>query len=291
VNINKEWAIPAAVGVVSFGVGAAVGYILSTRSFKKVIDEGKEEIERLESEQLELDFKRAELDKEFNKQIQQSILVIRELKEEGQIFLKKFSVGEMDETEKSSSDPEPDPVPEPQVIQPESEPEPEEPEPEEESSINYTIESNVRKEEIMSVGETLAKAFANPANDGWNWDEELMKRGNKTRPYVIHRDEYYNKEEPYYSQDTLTYYAGDDILTDSNDVPLYDAKYIVGDLEFGRGSGDPNVCYVRNDRLQAEYEVLCEHGTFGTMILGDHVQDLIKKSKIRHSLDKFRDDD
>jgi hypothetical protein len=289
VNINKEWAIPASVGVVSFGVGAAVGYILSTRYFKKEIEEIREEIEKLESEQLELEFKRAELDKEFNKQIQQSVLVIRELKEEGQAFLKKFSVVEMDEIEKSSSDPEPDPVPELNVIEPV--PEPEEPELEEEPSITYTSESNVRKEEIMPVRETLAKAFVNPADDGWNWDEELAKRGNKTRPYVLHRDEYFNKEEPFYSQDTLTYYAGDDILTDSNDIPLYDAKYIVGDLEFGRGSGDPNVCYVRNDRLQAEYEILCEHGTFGVMILGDHVQDLIKKSKIRHSLDKFREDD
>lgn len=289
-NINKEWAIPAAVGVVSFGLGAAVGYILSTRQFKKVIDDNKEKIEKLESEQLELEFKRADLDKEFNKQIQQSILVIRELKEEGQVFLKKFSVGELDETEKSSSEPEPDPVPELNVIEPEPKPK-EEPEPKEEPSTNYTSESNDRKEDVMPVRETLAKAFVNPTNDGWDWDEELLKRGKKNRPYVIHRDEYFNKEEPYYSQDTLTYYAGDDILTDSNDVPLYDAKYIVGDLEFGRGSGDPNVCYVRNDRLQAEYEVLCEHGTFGVMVLGDHVQDLIKKSKIRHSLDKFREDD
>lgn len=261
---KSKWLIPSGVGIVSFGLGIVVGHILSQRYFKKVIDEGEKEIEELRSEQLELDFKRADLDREFNQHIQEAAFVIRELKEEGQKFLGKFQ------------EPEPEIQPEETDADPNS----------------YTNDNNEKKEAIMSVraerdSGTLVRVFADPKNDGWDYDEEIARRS-PNKPYVIHRDEYFNKEEPFYSQSTLEYYAGDDILCDENDVPLYDAIKIVGKLEFGRGSADQSICYVRNDALQAEYEVLLNPSTFGKEILGQHVQDLLRKANIKHSIPKFK---
>jgi hypothetical protein len=264
VDIRKEWAIPAGVGIVSFGLGLVVGHILSRRYFVNTVSEKENKIEQLEEEQLELDFKRAELDREFNKQIQEAAFVIRELKEEGQVFLKKFDEKFVEEEVNLDSD----------------------------DSVNHTNDNDGRKEVIMPIQDdrdthTLVRFFANPNDDDWNYDEELAKRS-PDHPYVIHRDEYFAQEEEFYSQSTLEYYAGDDILCDENDIPLYDAERIVGKLEFGHGSRDQSICYVRNDRLQAEYEVLLNPGAFGVEVLGNHVQDLIRKANIKHSVPKFR---
>lgn len=124
---------------------------------------------------------------------------------------------------------------------------------------------------------------------GWDWDEEKMKR-EKAQIYILHRDEFFNNESEY-SQSTLTYYAGDDKLTDEKDVPLYNAGDVVGScLSWGHGSGDPNVVYIRNDILHAEYEVLLHANSYESEVLGIEAEREIER-ELRHSkhqLHKFR---
>ena len=103
----------------------------------------------------------------------------------------------------------------------------------------------------------------------WNYEEEIKNR-TVSAPYVLHKDEFY-ADEMEYAQSTLTYYAGDDIMVDQDDAPVYNYPQVVGALLFGHGSQDPNVYHVRNDSRRAEYEVIFDPGEYAVEVLGlDH---------------------
>lgn len=125
-------------------------------------------------------------------------------------------------------------------------------------------------------------------NDDWDFEVELANR-TSTEPYVIHKDEFYEAENGYH-QTTLTYYAGDDIMVDEDNVPIFNYSQIVGELLFGHGSQDPNVFHVRNDKRKAEYEIIKDEGRYEVEVLGlDATEDIDRE--IKHSgVPKFRDD-
>lgn len=105
----------------------------------------------------------------------------------------------------------------------------------------------------------------------WNWHEE-RKRRSPDIPYVIHYDERDAMEG--YSQVSLTYYAGDDVLCDDRDDiidPIADRNRLVGEnnLElFGHGSQDPSIVYVRNDTLEIVYEIVKSPNTYAEEVAG-----------------------
>lgn len=112
---------------------------------------------------------------------------------------------------------------------------------------------------LMEVIETPAAVVQvsteKNAHEGWNYATELESRSPNV-PYVIHEDEYRESEHDY-TQTTYTYWEGDDVLTDSDNVPCVDRELTVGfaNLRWGHGSGDTNVVFIRNDRLELEAEV------------------------------------
>jgi|688.fasta_scaffold01451_37 hypothetical protein len=122
-------------------------------------------------------------------------------------------------------------------------------------------------------------------SDSWDYDEELKFRTTNS-PYVIHKDEFWADEFDY-SQSTLTYFSGDDILVDEKDTPIYNYASVIGELKFGHGSQDPNVFYVRNPKNKAEYEILFDSGSYAVEILGLEME----HKNSQPSIDKFRPDD
>ena len=105
---------------------------------------------------------------------------------------------------------------------------------------------------------------------GWVWKDELASR-NKHFPYVIHQDEF-NAEEPHYTQVSWTYWAADNILTDERTELVSRPDLVVG-LEhiigkFGHGSDDDNVMFVRNDRLEMEFEICRSFQSYEEEVLG-----------------------
>lgn len=130
-------------------------------------------------------------------------------------------------------------------------------------------------------------------DDGWNYDEEAKNR-NVRAPYVLHKDEFFaeEKEDDNYSQLSLTYYAGDNILVDEQDSPIYNYEQVIGPLKFGHGSGDPNVFYVRNDKLRAEYEICSDPGLYSVDVLGLEIENNQRVQDLKHSNSplKFRSD-
>jgi hypothetical protein len=117
-------------------------------------------------------------------------------------------------------------------------------------------------------------------DDEWDYEKEVTTR-TQTEPYVLHKDEFY-ADELSYAQSTLTYYAGDDILVDEDDTPIYD-RSVTGDLNFGHGSGDPNVVYIRNNKRKAEYEVIKDPGLYSVEVLGLEIENNERVRDIKHS--------
>lgn len=126
--------------------------------------------------------------------------------------------------------------------------------------------------------------------DDWDYDEEVKNRTEEL-PYVIHKDEFYANELEY-TQLTLTYYSGDDILVDEDETPVYNHAEVVGPMLFGHGSGDPNVFHVRNDKRKAEYEILYDPGLYSVEILGLQIEDNDRAKGLKHAGPrKFRQED
>lgn len=155
-------------------------------------------------------------------------------------------------------------------------------------------EAIVDSKELITVNEspieTNVFATVETEDDHWNYDEEI-KRRNPLEPYIIHRDEFFAEEMATedYIQSTLTYYAGDNILVDEDDKPIYNHHQVVGELVFGHGSGDPNCVYIRNMTRQTEYEVLRDPGLYSVEVLGLEIENNERVKNLKHSRErKFR---
>jgi preprotein translocase subunit Sss1 len=105
----------------------------------------------------------------------------------------------------------------------------------------------------------------------WDYQKELDHRvRNPDDPYVIHQEEYMAQETGY-RQVAYTYYAVDDVLVGEDEFhPLPHADIIVGlnNLQFGHGTDDPDVVFVRNNEHQLEMEICRLHKSYEEEILG-----------------------
>lgn len=145
------------------------------------------------------------------------------------------------------------------------------------------------EEQMETPTPNVVSIFHSKDGSGWDWDKETAKRSSK-EVYQIHKDEFF-AEESGYDQTTLTYYAGDDILVDEQEVPIYNHKAIVGNPKFGHGSGDQNVAYVRNDKVKGEYEIIRDEGLYQIEVLGHQLEsDFELQDRKRESVHKFRDE-
>lgn len=114
---------------------------------------------------------------------------------------------------------------------------------------------------------------AEAEHDPRDWDYRLEvadREANPNQPYVISFEEF-NENELNHEQANLSYYAQDDTLADSKDAPVDNTEYTVGDdnlTRFGHGSNDPNVVYVRNEKLSMDFEIVRSNGSYQKEVLG-----------------------
>lgn len=115
-------------------------------------------------------------------------------------------------------------------------------------------------------------------DDDWDMEYEVSTR-TPDRPYIIHWREYADNESDY-MQATLSYYAGDDVLVDDDNVPIYDYRRTFGELKFGHGSeGNKDIVYVRNEKREAEWEICRFPGAYITEVLGEEIEHQHKPRK------------
>jgi hypothetical protein len=98
--------------------------------------------------------------------------------------------------------------------------------------------------------------------------EDITERG-ANGPYSISRMEF--DEPPVgFQQITITYYAGDKVLVDERDQPIPDIIRTTGVLDplgFGGVSGDPHIRFVRNEQLEADFEIILDRRSYLDAIL------------------------
>lgn len=117
--------------------------------------------------------------------------------------------------------------------------------------------------------------------------EEELRAERPGHPFVLEHDEFFNND-PEHSQNSLTYFEGDDVLVDERDNPIADVAGMIGHdtLRFGYGSRDRNIVYIRNPRREVDFEITRSPGSFAKEVMGFD-EDTYKKGK----RPKFRDDD
>lgn len=99
---------------------------------------------------------------------------------------------------------------------------------------------------------------------------EFVEKRNTNEPYVISIDEFMDEHEDY-DKHTLTYFEADETLIDSNEkiIPEVSATVGIDPLTmFGRFSKDKNIVYVRNERLEMDYEVCLDTRSYTEAIAG-----------------------
>lgn len=104
-----------------------------------------------------------------------------------------------------------------------------------------------------------------------DWDQEEIDRARaEGEPHVISQAEFMENPDDWTTTE-LTYYNGDDTLADDQDSPVPDIEEIVGSenlSKFGHGSGDRNVVYVRNPKIEVLFEITYHSGEYAKEVAG-----------------------
>ena len=152
-------------------------------------------------------------------------------------------------------------------------------------------EEMTRTETPERVVHNIFKDTAAPAQASPEWDydaEDEYRAQHPDGPYPIHVDEF-TRNDLGYRQETLTYYAQDDILAQQDDTPVYNYAKLTGELKFGYGSNDPGVVYIRNAGIRTEWEILHHDASFAEEVHGLSVEEEYEEQDLKHSADrKFR---
>lgn len=117
-----------------------------------------------------------------------------------------------------------------------------------------------KKEEAELAEENVTYCDLVDAYDTESADDDITEDKDDL-PYIIEPEEYGNKVE---NECTVLMWYGDDILTDTYGVNVDDIENTVGREfidHFGENPEEPDVVYVRNDRLEMDYQILqCNSG-------------------------------
>lgn len=141
--------------------------------------------------------------------------------------------------------------------------------------VSDAVSDEAKVEVVETVDPVVAdepvrrNAFETRTVDGWNQDLEEQYR-NEMLPYVISLEEH-NENAFEHEQNTLTYYAEDDMVLDERDQPIEDVEALIGSENlklFGHGSGSADTVYVRNEPKEMDLEILRREGSYAEHIFG-----------------------
>ena len=127
------------------------------------------------------------------------------------------------------------------------------------------IEQDIREEgeQVRHIRVVNPNRRIDP-NDVTQWDRS------PEHPYVITEAEYHG-DRPELSKISITYYSGDDILADDQQQYIPDPEGTVGKANlqyFGLASKDARMLHIRNERVEADFEVTLNDGKYGKDVLG-----------------------
>lgn len=116
-------------------------------------------------------------------------------------------------------------------------------------------------------------------------EEVLASASSPDAPYVISLESYANEFEEH-QKINITYYEKDDVFTDQNNDVISNPERLVGMdaiLKLGQESGDPDTVYIRNLKLETDYELIRLKKSYAKEKLGYDEPETKKPSKGRNS--------
>lgn len=134
-----------------------------------------------------------------------------------------------------------------------------------EAFTDYSRAFNPQTEPEETQKKTPKKVVIPPKES----DEGVIDREDPKHPHVITYEEF-AEDNPEYDKITLAYFEEDDVLADDEGM-IDNTEYIVGSValnRFGVGSHDPNVVYVRNPAISADFEIVKSNKSYVETILG-----------------------
>lgn len=107
-----------------------------------------------------------------------------------------------------------------------------------------------------------------------NYTSENEEKGgsdimDEYKPHIISPQEFAENDE--YEKISLNYYA-DGVLTDDENIPIDDPKWLVGEefpTQFGEDEDDYDSVFVRNDVLECDYEILKDTRNYSDLCPND----------------------
>lgn len=102
--------------------------------------------------------------------------------------------------------------------------------------------------------------------------DEVVEEKIAQHPYLIDVNDFNSlRSDIINDKVSLTYYQDDDVLIDEDEEIITNVYDIIGNealTSFGKYSADPDIVYVRNDRLGIDYEIVRLYKSYQVTVLG-----------------------
>jgi hypothetical protein len=246
---KKEWTAPAISGAVSFATGLGVGYFISQRMVDKKIEEGLQRMHLAQMQDM--------------KKVPKGLVTTMKVIEPDSFFDQTPEKVIIEQAERAMTDYRGGPFKGFETVK------------DLPTGDNRVEESPEEPDVSVNVDRV------NVWDEDWDVDEEMASR-TADAPYILHLNEYVNNEKGYHQQQ-LRWYTHDSTLVDEANVVVHRPERVLGHLNFGHGSRDPDTVYIRNDQRRGEYEVVRIEGSFMQMIMGAHAEQQAAEEDLKHS--------
>ena len=109
----------------------------------------------------------------------------------------------------------------------------------------------------------------------------LKENRTADEPYIITIEEFSSDKD--YGKVLLCYYEGDDVVTDEANIVVPDVDRMIGNdalTNFGKFSGDMEIVYIRNERIDTDFEIIREARKYTEAVMGIGENKNRKRSKL-----------
>ena len=139
-------------------------------------------------------------------------------------------------------------------------------------ALNEEIKEQVERYQTGSVFNAFQNETADkdliPEDADETLYQNLLAQRTETAPFLISVEEYFD-EKPHFQKLSVTYFAGDNIVCYEDDTIMLDPEESFGVINlsrFGIKSDSEHIVYVRNPRIDVDYEIVKDEGKYADLI-------------------------
>ena len=110
--------------------------------------------------------------------------------------------------------------------------------------------------------------------------------------HIITTEDYQTRKQEYVKE-MIYFYESDSVFSHITDDKIDDPTELFGaniHLQFGSQTTDPDVVYVRNDKMQVDYEIIRMHDSYSSAVLGIVPEEKPKRKNSRKRVQKVEEE-